>query len=142
MHGTAFCEGGWDSIADGVSGADDVSDAGSDGTWGDERGPLFIGWDYDYHGETQERIYYNARRGLLPLEGTGLADLPFPPNWPPKDLRRQRSRLGFDDPQIHADPEADADDPEADSDDELTDNGEDLDPDDDVCSFEDDSDFI
>ena len=141
MHGTAFCEGGGDSIADGVSGADDVSDAGSDGTWGDERGPLFIGWDYDYHGETQERIYYNARRGLLPLEGTGLADLPFPPNWPPKDLRRQRSRLGFDYPQIHADG-ATSDDPEADSDDELTDNGEDLDPDDDVCSFEDDSDFI
>ena len=63
-----------------------------------------------------------ARRGLLPLEGTGLADLTFPPNWPPKDLRRQRSRHGFDDPQIHADG-ATSDDPEADSDDELTDNG-------------------
>jgi len=106
----------------GISGADDVSDAGSDGTWGDERVPLPIGWDYDYHGETQERICYNARHGLLPLEGTGLADLTFPPNWPPKDLRRQRSRHGIDDPQIHADG-ATSDDPEADSDDELTDNG-------------------
>ena len=55
-----------------------------------------------------------------PSQGTGLADLTFSPNWPPKDLRRQRSRHGFDDPQIHADG-ATSDDPEADSDDELTD---------------------
>ena len=79
-------------------------------------------------GRPRERIYHNARRGLLPLEGAGLADLTFPSNWPPKDLRRQRSRHGFDDPQFHAD-DATSDDPEADSDDELTDNGEDLDPD-------------
>ena len=69
------------------------------------------------------RVFFNPDTTLVVCEDTspqygrpiGLADLTFPPRWPPKGLRRQRERCGLPPDLLH--PPA----PDLPSDDDLLD---------------------
>ena len=155
MHETSLGDAGCDGAAGdsrsggdgggGGGGGDAGGDNGDDWDGVDEQGPLPPGWSWSYCPRTGARMWLNMHvlhhhlqwrfehDPFYPDRSVSLAQLTFPPVWPPAGLQRQRARHGL--PEYTRASHSDTDDDDLDDADGLYDADDLCDALDDLGSF-------